>query len=283
MVANIGTGRDPLPPGGPMAYQYILSETRGRVGIITLNRPERLNAFNYEMHGEWRDQVEKWNNDPDVGAIVFTGAGRAFCAGADMGGWANEIQQREAGEPTARQQRPAATETWTEMAARSKPIVCAINGPAIGVGLTMALPCDVRIASERARLAMRFVRVGVIPELASTHILPNIVGLSHALELMLSGRIVDGVEAARIGLVNRLVPHDELLDRAVETAAEIAFNPAESLAAIKKLTWANLTEGDLSAAMQRENAEFGKAQQRPAWKEAVTSFREKRDPDFHRR
>ena len=265
-----------------MTHTYIECETKGRVGIITLNRPERLNAFNYEMLSEWTGQVEAWNADPGIGAMVFTGAGRAFCAGADMGGWANEIQQRENGEVTDRQRRPRETESWTEIVQRSKPIICAINGPAIGVGLTMTLPCDVRIASDRARLAMRFVRVGVIPELASTYILPQIVGLSQALELMLSGRIIDGAEAARIGLVNRVVPHDQLMEHALETAAEIAFNPTESLFAIKKLTWANAVAGDTKAARERENVEFGAAQARPAWKEAVTAFREKRQPDFHR-
>jgi enoyl-CoA hydratase/carnithine racemase len=265
-----------------MTYETILTEQRDRVGIITLNRPEKLNAFNFEMQAEWRDQVEKWNNDPGVGAIVFTGAGRAFCAGADFGGWSREIEQRESGETTDRQRRERPEETWTEMAMRSKPIVCAINGPAIGVGLTMALPCDVRIASERARLSMRFVRVGLIPELGSTNLLTHIVGVGHALELMLTGRIIDADEAARIGLVNHLVPHDALLDRAVEIASEMAFNPTENLAAIKKLTWENLSEGDIRQVMQRENAEFGAAQNRPAWKEAVSAFREKREPDFHR-
>jgi 2-(1,2-epoxy-1,2-dihydrophenyl)acetyl-CoA isomerase len=109
----------------------------------------------------------------------------------------------------------------------------AINGTSIGAGLTITLPCDVRIASDQARLSMRFVRVGVIPELASTRILTYLVGMGQALELMLSGRIIDAQEAGRIGLVNRVVPHDQLVDAAVETAAEIAFNPAESVRAIR--------------------------------------------------
>ena len=268
-----------------MAYELILTETRGRAGIITLNRPERLNAFNYQLLGEARDQIESWNADPAIGAIIMTGAGRAFCAGADMGGWSQEIQQREAGETTARQQRQAGNreaESWTEFIMRSKPFIAAVNGPAIGVGLTMILAADVRIASENARLSMRFVRVGVIPELASTHLLSHIVGVTHALEIMLSGRIIDAAEAGRIGLVSRVVPHDQLMEQAIATAAEIAFNPTESLAAIKRLTWQNLLESDMRQAMKRENAEFGAAQARPSWKEAVTAFREKREPDFHR-
>lgn len=130
---------------------------------------------------------------------------------------------------------------------------------------------------------MRFVRVGVFPELASTRILVEIVGLTQALELMLSGRIIDAQEAGRIGLVNRVVPHDQLLDHAIETAAEIAFNPAESVAGIKRTVWANFTETDLNEVMKREVAEFNETMSRPHFKEAVHAFLEKRQPDFHGR
>ena len=260
-----------------MGNQFILTETRDRVGIITFNRPEKLNAFNYEMQQEYRAQVEAWNADPGIGAIVLTGAGRAFCAGADFGGWSRQV----AGERVERPQPADPDDSWVEFVHRSKPIICAINGPAIGVGLTLTLPCDVRIASDRARLAMRFVRVGVIPELGSTQMLPHIVGMGQALELMLSGRIIDGTEAGRIGLVNRVVPHDELMDRTLETAAEIAFNPTESLLAIKKLTWGSYLNTTITEARKRENVEFAAAQARPHFREAVTAFSEKRQPNFH--
>ncbi len=261
-------------------YEQILTEQRGRVGIITRNNPDRLNALNDRMEAEMRLAIESYNNDPGVGAIVLTGAGRAFCAGADIGGWKRGIESQEQG---GREMRiRGEEENWVNFVQRSKPIICAINGHAIGAGLTITLSCDVRIASERARLSMRFVRVGVLPELASTRLLVNIVGLGQALELMLSGRIIEAAEAGRIGLVNRVVPAEELMDKAVETAAEIAFNPAESLAAIKRTTWANLTEPDLGEIMQREVREFNLAMQRPYFKEAVQAFTEKRQPDFHR-
>jgi enoyl-CoA hydratase/carnithine racemase len=231
------------------------------------------------MFGEVREAIETFNADPGFGAAVLTGSGRAFCAGADIRRWDSEIEARERGEQRRRERQD---ENWVHFIQRSKPIVCAINGLSIGVGLTMTLPCDVRIASDQARLSMRFVRVGVLPELASTRLLGHIVGLTHALELMLSGRIIDAQEAGRIGLVNRVVPHDELLDRAVETAAEIAFNPSESLAAIKRMAWANLTETNLEEVLKREDAEFAAAMQRPAFKEAVKAFLEKRQPEFHR-
>jgi enoyl-CoA hydratase/carnithine racemase len=261
-----------------MPYEYILTEQRDRVGLITFNKPDRLNVFSYPMFGEVRQAIEAFNDDPGVGAVVLTGSGRAYCAGADIQGWDREIEARERGEER-RQQRE--DENWVHFIQRSKPIVCAINGLSIGVGLTTTLPCDVRIASERARLSMRFVRVGVLPEVASTRILGQIVGLTHALELMLSGRIIDAEEAGRIGLVNRVVPADELLDHAFDTAAEIAFNPAESLAIIKRMAWDHLGETDLGEVIKRENAEFAAAAGRPAFKEAVKAFLEKRKPEFH--
>ncbi len=262
-----------------MAYDYILTEQQGRVGIVTFNKPDRLNLFNYDMFGEVRSAVEGFNEDPGVGAVILTGSGRAFCAGADIQGWDREIEARERGQETrgAREE-----ENWVHFIQRSKPIICAINGLSIGVGLTMTLPCDVRIASDRARLSMRFVRVGVLPELASTRLLGHIVGITQALELMLSGRIIPAEEAGRIGLVNRVVPQDDLLDAALETAGEIAFNPADSLAAIKRLVWSNLTETEIEQVWKKENAEFAAAMQRPAFKEAVKAFLEKREPEFHR-
>jgi len=257
----------------------ILTETNGRVGVITFNRPEKLNAMHNTMMTEMRDQIDTWNSDPGIGAVVLTGAGRAFCAGADISGWNQGIQARESGEEVER--RPQA-ESWVTFVQRSKPIVCAINGPSIGAGLTITLPCDIRIASDQARLSMRFVRVGVIPELASTHLLPHIVGLGHAMELMLSGKIIDGEEAARIGLVNHVVPHDRLIEEAVNIAQEIAFNPTESLLVTKDLTWQNLDETDITVVQQREGKEFAAAMQRPSFREAVKSFVEKRRPDFHK-
>lgn len=262
-----------------MPHEMILVETEGRVGIITFNRPERLNALHETMMAETRGQIEAWNSEPAIGAIILTGAGRAFCSGADITGWHRAIEQREKGVPAERRMQE---ESWVLFCQRSKPIICAINGPAIGAGLTTTLPCDIRIASEQARLSMRFVRVGVIPELASTHILSHIVGMGQALELMLSGKIIDRAEAARIGLVNRVVPHDKVMEEALAIAQEVAFNPTESLLAIKRLTWQNLDEGDIVTIQEREWQEFAAAIGRPSFKEAVSAFIEKRQPDFYK-
>lgn len=262
-----------------MSYKQIIAEQRGRVGIVIRNDPDHLNALGEPLDTEMRQAIDAFNDDRSVGAIVLTGSGRAFCAGANIQGWDKGIRTAEESGRDMRLQ--AEREDWVAFARRSKPIICAINGFAIGAGLTITLPCDIRIASDKAKLSMRFVRVGVIPELASTRLLTNIVGFSHALELMLSGRIIDAQEAGRVGLVNRVVPHEQLMDAAVETAAEIAFNPVESVAAIKGLAWANLTETDLTEVMRREAREFNAAMARPHFKEAVRAFLEKREPDFH--
>lgn len=261
-----------------MAHEMILTETRDRVGIITFNRPDKLNALHPTMSAEMRTQIDTWNDDPDIGAIVITGAGRSFCSGADIGGWNQQIKQREDGEEPERR----GDGSWVRFAMESKPLICAINGPSIGAGLTIALPCDVRIASDQARLSMRFIRVGIFPELASTHLLSHIVGIGHAMELILSGKIIEADEAARIGLVNRVVPHDALLEEAVSTAAQIAFNPAENVMAAKRMVWQNLDEGDIPTIQQREGIALGKAVAGPAFKEAVRAFLEKREPDFHK-
>ena len=129
---------------------------------------------------------------------------------------------------------------------------------------------------------MRFIRIGVLPELASTRLLAHIVGLTHSLELMLSGRIIPAEEAGRIGLVNRVVSAERLMDEAMETASEIAFNPSDSIAAVKSMAWDALQEPSIEAVMKREGKEFNKAMQRPYFKEAVQAFLEKRQPDFHK-
>ena len=263
-----------------MKYETILVKTEGRVGIITFNRPDKRNSLSETMGDEIRSQIEAWNSDKAISAIILTGAGKAFCAGADVGGWKRGIEDVKEGKRADEHRRQH--EPWPLFFQRSKPIICAINGPAIGVGLTLTLSCDVRIASDQALLSMRFVRMGVTPELASTHILPHIVGLGQALELMLSGKTISGEEAARIGLVNRVVPHSKLMEEALAAARDIAFNSTETLLVIKNLTWQHLGESNLRTVYDRELQEFKAAQARPAFKEAVNAFLEKRQPDFHK-
>ncbi len=207
-------------------YEYILFDRKERVGIVTLNRPDRLNAWTYDMNDEMHDAIEACNQDPGIGAIIVTGAGRGFCAGADVQGFNNSIEAREAadGRRGAMDGRRY-DEHLAAFLRRSKPLIAAVNGPSIGVGLTLTLPMDIRIASEQARFSMRFIRMGITPEVASTTYLPQIVGLQSALDLILTARIIDAPEALRMGLVARVVPGDQLMDAALAVASEIASNP----------------------------------------------------------
>src|SRR5438270_3487467 len=177
-----------------MTHQMILTEQRGRVAIVTMNRPETLNAMHPVMLGELYGQVQEWSNDKSVGAIVVTGAGKGFCAGADVSGWA-----RNTG-PGTTERTAVSYEDWIQVASEAKPIIAAINGAAVGWGLTMTLICDVRVASDRARLSARFLRAGVTPELGSSVMLPKIVGWGHAMEMILSARLYSAEDSLKIGL-----------------------------------------------------------------------------------
>lgn len=269
-----------------MTHEMIKTEVHGRVGVIKHNRPERLNALHPVMNRERYDQIVEWNEDPNIGAIVVTGEGRAFCSGADVSGWKRELVD---GDGSGQQQQteddhPARRDPggWTKFCMDSKPLIAAINGASIGAGLTTILPFDVRIASDRATLSMRFIRMGIFPELGSTHILPHIVGMGNAMELMLRGNIIDGEEAARIGLVNRVVPHDQLMDEAMKVAQEIAFNPLEHSRGVKEVTWKNLDEPSLAEVQKLEGRWLRMATSSDAFKEAVNAFMSKSTPDFHK-
>jgi len=234
---------------------------------------------------EMREAILEMDDDPEIGAVVLTGAGRAFCAGANVKGWNREVEEGKAGEAMAaraRQTAPRSDESMAELWARTKPAVVALNGLAIGAGLTITLGADYRIASEKARVSMRFAAVGVVPEIQSTMLLPQICGFSRAMDLMLSGAIIDAPRALELGLVNEVVPHEALLDRAVEKAAEYARNHWQTTKAIKQIVWQNLQEQDLSAVKKREREAFAEAQKRVAHREAVRAFVEKREPDIYR-
>ena len=260
-----------------MAHEQILTETRGRVGIITLNRPERLNAFTGVMQSEIQGQVRAWNADDGIGAMVLTGAGRAFSAGADVGGFEDFVRGGGAQQAPAR----ASDISWVDLARESKPIVCALNGIAVGMGITLPLSCDVRLAADDARISFRFLRIGVTPEYGSTHFLVNLVGLGRALEYMLTGKFITAQEAKDAGFVNHVYPAETLLDDAVALAQEIADNPVWHLAKVKRLIHENYMEKDLSLVLRRESETLRESRFTDAHKEALTAFRERRQPKFH--
>lgn len=249
-----------------MDYQCIRYELRDRVAWITLDRPERLNAWTPRMALEQIDAIDRANGDPGVGALVMTGAGRGFCAGADMQEtFESQLEKGgKAGMPARRD--------WVALLRGSKPIVAAVNGAAVGVGMTMILPCDVIVASEHAKFGMFFIRMGLVPELASTHFLVQRVGFGRASELCLSGRIVAAPEALECGLADRLVKADALDDTAQELASSMGANPAPQLRMIKDLLTRNACETDLVEVQRREMRHLHDCYKTPEHAEAVRAF-----------
>ena len=262
-----------------MDYEEILTETRDRVGIIRLNRPRKLNAWTATMSGEIIDAMTAWNSDDGIGAIVLTGEGRAFCAGADVGNFAERVETNRQGQGEQLRRGGA---NVTQFIRQSKPTIAAINGYAVGVGLTMILPCDVRIASTSANLSIRFIKMGLMPELGSTHLLAQLIGLGNATEMCLTGRMVPADEAMRMGLVSAVTEPEDLLPTALAKAEEIANNPTRAVMMIKELLRKNPMEDDLDAVMEREGLRDQIARRLPDHAEAVAAFLEKRDPNFNR-
>ena len=268
-----------------MDYEQILSEQRDDVLLLTLNRPERLNAWTPRMSAELADAITKANDDDSVGAIVVTGAGRGFCAGADIGGqFASNLDERAA---TPASPAPAGTSNggrtaggWVQLCRASKPLVAAINGPSIGVGLTMILPFDQLIAARGAKLSARFVKMGLVPELASSHFLVARCGWGNASWLALSGATVLAEDALGMGLVDRVVPAEQVVDEAIAVASELAGNPGPQVRMIKELLSRNAMETDLDAVQSRELEALERAYRTPEHREAVSAFLEKRPPKF---
>ena len=261
-----------------MPHTEIIAETQGRVGVIRLNRPRRLNAWTDTMSGEITEQMRAWNEDDGIGAIVLTGEGRAFCAGADIGNFAERVETNREGQG---EQLHRGGHNLTTFIRQSKPTVAAINGYAVGVGLTMILPCDVRIASTAANLSIRFIKMGLMPELGSTRLLAQLVGLGNATEMCLTGRMVPADEALRIGLVTAVTEPDELLPTALAKAEEIANNPTQAVMMIKELLRKNPLDADLEAVMEREGLRDQIARRLPDHAEAVAAFLDKREARFN--
>lgn len=257
-----------------MRYETICSDTRGDVSVITLNRPERFNAWTVQMGSEMRAAVEAANEDDDVNAIVLTGAGRGFCAGADVEA---VFKARSDGEDV---DRDGSMDDWVELVRESKPIVAAINGAAIGLGLTLALPMDYLVAATDAKLSVRFVKMGLVPELASTKFLAARVGFGRASQLMLSGATLSGSDAQSCGLVDEAVTTDDVLDRAIEVARDMGCNPHSAVREIKRLLTDNMDETDLRVIQQREGDALATCYASAEHREAVDAFLDKREPDF---
>lgn len=263
--------------------EQILVEQRGRLAVLTLNRPEKLNAWTPQMMAELREAMTTASADPATGAIVVTGAGRAFCAGADITIFQRNAEEREGGGGERGAAQASTATSWVSfLRDLPRPTIAAVNGAAVGIGVTQILAMDIRLASEEARFGMFFVRMGLVPELASSALLPQMVGQARALEWCLSGRMVGAAEAKEAGLVSEVVPADKLLGRAVELGEQLAGQSAFAMTSIRRLIAANAGEGDVEAAMRREGQALEAAYRSWEHKEAIEAFLSKRPADFRK-
>ncbi len=271
-----------------MTYEQILYEVRDRVALVTLNRPDKLNAWTTRMDEELRHAMHAADSDENARVIVLTGAGRGFCAGADM-----QLLGEAAAQRGANVARPAAQSAAGGTGVHpdfqklkcyfpslTKPVIAAVNGPVAGLGFVMMLFCDLRIASSEARFGTAFAKRGLIAEYGAAWLLPRIVGLANALDLLLSARMVDANEAFRIGLVNRVIPQEQFMDGVMQAAGELANTVSpRSLRVIKRQVY-NAQLQTFGEAMDVAEQEMYQSLTCDDFREGVAHFVEKRAPAF---
>lgn len=231
-------------------HQHILVDIEDSIATITLNRPDKLNAYIVAMGEEVVNVFEQLREDNNVRVIILTGAGRGFCAGVDLDHLKEQFAGGHSDGPKLGEER-FVRELPMTLVNYPKPVIVAINGHAIGVGITVALGCDIRIAADNAKIGLTFAKMGILPGLGSTYLLPRLVGPAKARELVLTGKIIMAAEAADIGLVNKVVPGDQLMDEARAMAREMADCNPKVLAMAKKLMHA-AEAGSLETAMKAE-------------------------------
>ncbi|MGB0035771.1 MAG: enoyl-CoA hydratase [Candidatus Acidiferrales bacterium] len=272
-----------------MPNHETIYEVADRVATITLNRPDKLNAWTAIMEQEVRSSIEEAERDENVRVIVLTGAGRGFCAGADISLLSAVVERgldargrKQALATKARRKgvRPDFQKKYSYFPSVGKPVIAAINGPVVGLGLVIALYCDLRFASDAARFGTAFARRGLIAEYGMAWMLPRLVGLPNALDLLFSARMIDAAEAFHMGLVNHVFPHDVFSDKVREYARDVASGVSpRSLRVIKRQTYDAMfqTLGEAVEASEREMLESLKSED---FKEGVAHFLEKRAPAF---
>jgi 2-(1,2-epoxy-1,2-dihydrophenyl)acetyl-CoA isomerase len=259
-----------------MSYEEILFEKEGPLATITLNRPEKLNAYTYRMGQEITRALTDAAKDRKIRVVIVTGAGRGFCAGVD-------VATRGPRETVPIRRNSFMGPPVRKLRDFDKPVIAAINGVVAGGGLSFAMACDIRIASDRARFSQIFVKRGIIPDNGSTWFLPRIVGMAKACEMVWTGDIIDAAEGERIGLVSRVVPHDDLIPAVRELATRIAQGPPIAIQLAKRALYQGLLTSDLYSHMELElhyNAICGQTEDR---REGIQAFLEKREPVFRGR
>lgn len=254
-----------------MNYQTIILERKGPIATITLNRPDRLNALNEQMVSELHDAFAAEDKHDETRVIVVTGAGRAFCAGADL----NEQKDVSKSEAVF----SFADRIFAAVNAAEKPVIASINGVAVGGGCNMTLWWDIRIAAESARFQLPFTRLGVCTELGSTYLLPRLIGMGKASELLLTSKMIDAKEAREIGLVNQVVPNNELSKATYEMANSIAKLPPLAVKMNKRGLRQSM-QADLNSQLRYEDLASAFLRETEDHKEAVKAFLEKREPVY---
>ena len=262
-----------------MNYENIILEKKKGIATITLNRPEKLNAWSMQMGEEFRDALNDIDNDNMVRVVVITGAGRAFCAGADVGGFDQAIKAKLSPVQRVRNETKRDSLGCTTIRRMLVPFIASINGPAVGVGLTLPLACDIRIASDKAKMGAIFSRMGLIPEFGSTYNLPQIVGIAKACELAFTGKIIEANEAEKIGLVNKVVSHDDLQKATMDLASSIAQGPPLAIQMAKLSLYQGL-DANLHTQSIWERLVQNYLKESEDHKEGVRAFMEKRQPQF---
>ena len=257
-----------------MDYQTILFELKDRVATITFNRPERLNAINQAMREDFARLFDEIQTNEEIGVIVFTGAGRAFSAGGDI-----EYFERDWDTMRFRAENHRLTQFFDELELIEKPVIAAINGPCTGAGLQITLSCDLRVASDQARFGFRENNIGLIPGAGGCSRLVKLIGYGRAKELIFTGEMITASEAERIGLINRVVPDDELMEHTRQLAAHLLTRAPEALGLAKRLLWHSVTS-DFATGRMLEALAQSVLIKSDDHREGIRAFREKRKPRF---
>lgn len=265
-----------------MEFEQVIYEKSDGIATITLNRPERMNAFTPKMLGEWYSALQDANVDPDVRAVILTGAGRGFCTGADVRGDGPIGRLMDRSRSLAENRnflRDSVQRIPRLLALMEKPYIAAVNGAAAGAGMDMASMCDMRFAADSARFGMTYVRMGLIPGDGGCYYLPRIVGLARALDLIWTGRLFDAKEALAIGYVGAVVPADGLMDYTRDYALKLAKGPAVAIQQAKRLAYRSLELG-VDAALDLAQQAMIICQSTEDAREGPRAFAEKREPEF---
>ena len=261
--------------------ETVRTEVRDNSLVIYLSREERMNAFTLSMQQEIVKVLDDAEQNDDIKAIIFTGDGKAYCAGADLSSGGDTFDNRKGRKRTNNVVRDSGGLLTLRLFKSKKPLIAAVNGAAVGIGATMLLPMDIRICSDRARFGFVFARRGIVPEAASSWFLPRLIGIDKALELCYTGKVISAEEALEINLVSEVLPQEKLIERALEIAKEFTAESSQiSIALTSQMMWLMLGADDPMEAHKIDSRAIFELGQSGEAIEGVTSFLEKRPPTF---